>query len=123
MLTTDWYREHIPAFRAAFQDGDILLPKDAEVLDDLRAFKLEKGIAKIPESARTREGGDRKKQRHGDAGIGLALAHYASRQEAMVYEYHRVNLRAASPGTPGAGLGASRPLRIKAGFGLGKGAW
>ena len=53
------------------------LPKNKDVLDDLRAFEMVKGVPRIPE-ARTK-GSDGTK-RHGDSGIALLLAHYASRE-------------------------------------------
>jgi phage FluMu gp28-like protein len=117
MLSVEWYREQMPAFRAAFQDATIALPKDAEVMDDLRAIRMEKGIAKVPDTARTRDakGG----QRHGDAAIALALGHYASRQESISYEYHRVTRDAAPDDDP-----PERRVRTgNAGFGLQRGVW
>lgn len=78
MLSTAWYRDNMPRFRAAFQDGDFILPKDADLLDDLRQIKMEKGIAKVPDTAKT-TGADGK-QRHGDGAIALALAEYAMTQ-------------------------------------------
>ncbi|HEX9843170.1 MAG TPA: hypothetical protein VGC20_10490, partial [bacterium] len=54
----------------------------AEVLDDLRAIRPENRVAKIPEAGRTRDA--RGAQRHGDAGVALALGHYACRLEAIV---------------------------------------
>jgi len=115
MLSTEWYREQMPPFRAAFQDAEIRLPKDAEVLEDLRAFRMDKGIAKIPDTARSGSNGN---QRHGDAGVALALGHYASRQEAIVYESHRVTRpdRDADP--------HERTVRTgNVGFGLKAGVW
>ena len=41
--------------RRVGRDDTIALPKDAEVLDDIRAFRLEKGVAKIPDSACSRD--------------------------------------------------------------------
>ncbi|MCH7664225.1 MAG: hypothetical protein IH859_10205 [Chloroflexi bacterium] len=92
---------------------------EEDVLEDIRAFRMDKGVAKIPETARTRDAkGDK---RHGDAGIALALAHYASRQEAIVYEYHRVPPRE----NDGPGWDDPRPrdIRVSAGFGLKTGTW
>ena len=114
MLSPEWYRENMPAFKAAFQDAEIEIPKDALVLDDLRAFKMEKGVAKIPDNARTKDG--QGNQRHGDAGIALVMAHFASRQDVIVYDYHRVNPR-EERNPP------HREVRINAGFGLRKGVW
>lgn len=120
MLSTEWYREHMPPFKAAFEDAGIELPKDALVLEDLRAVTMEKGIAKVPEGARTRTGGE---QRHGDAAIALALAHFASRQEIAVYESQRVPKHGVvSTDEDGDGDPLPRLIKRGAGFGLRKGA-
>ena len=76
MLSTEWYREQMPRYKAAFEDRAILIPRDADILDDHRAVKMEKGVAKIPEGYRTRgrDGG----RRHGDAAVAGALALYAA---------------------------------------------
>jgi phage FluMu gp28-like protein len=36
MLTTEWYRESMPKYKAAFEDAKIELPRDAEILADHR---------------------------------------------------------------------------------------
>ena len=77
MLSEIWYRENMPQYKAAFEDRSILLPKDADLIEDHRAFKVIKGVARIPE-AKTK--GTDKKQRHGDLGIAGALAWYATRE-------------------------------------------
>lgn len=86
MLTESWYRENMPAFKAAFEDGTITdIPADSDILADLRAFSLVRGVARIPESrtsdqaAKKTDSGSQAK-RHGDAGIAYVLAHYASRE-------------------------------------------
>ena len=38
MLSVEWYREHMPRYKAAFEDGLIELPRDAEILSDHRAL-------------------------------------------------------------------------------------
>lgn len=76
MFTESWYREHMPPLKTAFEDGLIALPRDKDVLADLRAIKMVRGVARVPEKkAAGSDGG----QRHGDAGIAIALMHYASR--------------------------------------------
>lgn len=75
MLSEGWYREHMPKLKAAFEDKTILIPKDALILDDLRAFKVVRGVARIPD-ART---GAKGEVRHGDAGVAAALAVFAAR--------------------------------------------
>lgn len=78
MLSEAWYRENMPRFRAAFQDQTFILPMDADHLDDLRQIKMQKGVAKVPVTAKT-TGADGK-GRHGDAAIALALAEFAMTQ-------------------------------------------
>lgn len=80
MLTEKWYRENMPRYKAAFEDQSILLPKDADIIEDHRAFKVIKGIAKLPE---TKTKGKDKKQRHGDSGIAGALAWFATNEAAV----------------------------------------
>lgn len=85
MLTEGWYREHMPPLKAALQDGTLDgLPRDADILDDLRAFQVIKGIARMPETRNTGKDGNK---RHGDAGIALALAHFASRIDVAPIEF------------------------------------
>jgi len=50
--------------------------QDADILADNRAIKVNKGVAQIPDNARTK--GVDGKQRHGDGAIAGALAVYAT---------------------------------------------
>lgn len=78
MLTEGWYRDNMPPYKAAFEDRMIEIAQDADVLNDHRAVKVVKGVARIPE-LRTTDAD--KKKRHGDTAIAGALAWYASRQD------------------------------------------
>ncbi|MCA8321223.1 terminase large subunit domain-containing protein [Burkholderia cepacia] len=78
MLSESWYREHMPPVKAAFEDGTIDgLPKDADVLADLRAVQVIKGVPRLPDVRTT---GQDDGKRHGDAAVAVALAYYASRE-------------------------------------------
>lgn len=78
MLSEGWYREHMPPVKAALEDGTLDdLPRDADVLADLRAVQVIKGVPRIPD---TRTTGEDKGKRHGDAAVAVALAYYASRE-------------------------------------------
>lgn len=91
MLSEAWYRDHMPRYKAAFEDRSILLPKDADLIEDHRAFKMTKGVAKLPDK-RTR--GEDKQQRHGDAGVAGALAWFATGEaEPFSVAYQRVERR------------------------------
>lgn len=75
MLSEGWYRDNMPKLKAALEDKDLTLPKDAAILDDLRAFRVVRGVAKIPDKRTADAAG----QRHGDAGVALALAVFAAK--------------------------------------------
>ncbi|MCY3878041.1 MAG: hypothetical protein OXF74_02540 [Rhodobacteraceae bacterium] len=73
MSTEAWYREFMPPFKAAFEDDLIAVPRHDDVLEDLRAFRLVRGVPRLPEGKTDAAG-----TRHGDAGMALALAWHAS---------------------------------------------
>lgn len=78
MLSEGWYRDHMPPVKAALEDGTLTnLPKDADILADLRAIQVVRGVPRIPD---TRSTGEDKGKRHGDAAVAVALAYYASRE-------------------------------------------
>ena len=83
MLSEGWYREEMPPMKAAFEDATLSVPQDREIHDDIRALKLVRGVARIPDQ-RT-DGGTGK--RHGDAAVALAMAYAASRAEPEEYGY------------------------------------
>jgi phage FluMu gp28-like protein len=93
-FTEEWYRLHMPPLKAAFEDDEIAIAKDAEHLSDLRTVKLMRGIPRVPP---TREG-ETGKKRHGDYAIALALAHYASRLRWVEYGYTPAPTAASSQG-------------------------
>lgn len=76
MLSLEWYREHMPRLKAAFEDRTLLLPRDADILSDLRSVRMEKGVAKVPDQAHQR--GSDGRPRHGDTAVALALASFAT---------------------------------------------
>lgn len=78
MLSIEWYRENMPLLKAAFEDKTVVIPKDADVMADLRLVKLEKGVAKVPDNAHTK--GSDGRMRHGDTAIALALGIYAAKR-------------------------------------------
>lgn len=78
MLSEKWYAAHTAPFKAALEDGDFqAIPKDKDVLSDLRAFRMVKGIPRIPDTRITGQNGSK---RHGDSGVAALLAYYASRE-------------------------------------------
>ena len=81
-LSEPWYREHMPPLKAGFEDDRIRLPRDDDVLSDLRAVRLVRGVPRLPDGATAPKG-----QRHGDSAIALALAWYAADTDLGPYAY------------------------------------
>ena len=76
MLSESWYRENMPPVKAALEDGTLdELPRDADILADLRAVQVIKGVPRIPDQRTT---GKDAGKRHGDAAVPPALAYFAS---------------------------------------------
>lgn len=94
MLSVDWYRENMPRYKAAFEDGGIELPRDADILADHRSLVMENGIAHVPER---RARGITGKPRHGDSAIAGALAYYASKMNPTEISYLPAPRRHANP--------------------------
>ncbi len=74
MFSTSWYRENMPRLKAGLEDRTITLPKNSNILDDLRGLKMKDGIAKPPDKSTGKKG---KTQRHCDSAVALALALFA----------------------------------------------
>lgn len=85
MLSQSWYLSNMPKLKAAFEDDMIRIPRDADILSDLRAIQVINGIPKIPDGKT-----DEAKQRHGDAAIAIALAYVASQMDIAEYAYQPV---------------------------------
>ncbi|MEW4983080.1 MAG: hypothetical protein AB1Y26_07595 [Cycloclasticus sp.] len=83
MLSQSWYLENMPRMKAGFEDDLIRLPRDQDVLNDLRAIQVIKGIPKIPDGKTASKSG----QRHGDAAVAVCLAWYASCSDAAPIEF------------------------------------
>jgi phage FluMu gp28-like protein len=82
MLTQSFYLENFPKLKAAFEDQQLQIPKDADVMNDLRAVQLVSGIPKVPD-IKTGEN----KDRHGDVAIALLMAWFASLIDYVEYRY------------------------------------
>lgn len=80
MLSRAWYRENMPRYKAAFEDKTIILPRDADIIEDHRAVKKIEGVGMLDESRTTEKG--TKNKRHGDTAISGCMAIHATNQEA-----------------------------------------
>lgn len=74
-LSQGWYLENMPKMKARFEDGEMWIPQDADVLNDLRALQVIKGIPKLPDTKTNDKGTS---QRHGDSAVSIAMAEYAA---------------------------------------------
>ena len=93
MFSTAWYRDNMGDFVEAFTDGTIELPRDDNILGDIRTLQFIDGIVRLP-ALRTTDAKNGELKRHGDAAIALALAWYASKQDVVEYAYHPVKKQA-----------------------------
>ncbi|MFZ5982821.1 MAG: terminase large subunit domain-containing protein [Acidobacteriota bacterium] len=108
-LSPSWYAENTAPFKAAFEDGTIIVPRDADVHKDLRAFKVVNGVPRLPDA---RQADERGLKRHGDAGMALLLGYWASRQDGPeLFGYEPVTVRRGEDGDR-----AERAVRVTAGF-------
>ena len=96
MLTEGWYRDNMAKYKAAFEDKTILLPRDADIIEDHRALKMIRGVARLPD---VRTKGTDKQMRHGDSAIAGALAWYCTYQDwgGGPVEYESVTRRRFAP--------------------------
>lgn len=103
-LSNKWYGENLPPLKAAFEDDGIDVPKDADVLSDLLSFQVIDGVPKLPDARKQTIGAGIRKRvssRHGDAGIAIALAHYATGCERPSYDgYKSADKRTPSATAP-----------------------
>ena len=84
MLNDPWYREWMPKLKAEFEDGNLTIPRHADVQDDLGKIQVINGIPKIDKGKNTGQGGQ---QRHGDFAVALAMAVRASWMEGGAIEF------------------------------------
>lgn len=84
MTSAAWYMDALPKYKAGLEDAIMILPRDADVLNDHRVARMINGIAQIPD-ARTKgsDGG----KRHGDTLIAAAMAYWSTLQEFTEYDY------------------------------------
>lgn len=100
-LSEKWYSENLPPFKADVTAGKMTVIQDADHLSDITAFKVINGQPKLP-NIRTQAKGEGP-PRHGDAGIGYAMLHFASKQPILAYGY------TAAP-KPTSGFNASKGI-------------
>ncbi|WP_416305200.1 hypothetical protein [Neptunicella sp. SCSIO 80796] len=76
-ITEKWYIENMPRMKAHFEDSTIMIPKDADILDDLRAIQINtRGVPCLPNTKT-----DQAKKRHGDSAVACCMMVAASQME------------------------------------------
>jgi phage FluMu gp28-like protein len=106
-MAREWYAAAMPAMKAEFEDGTIEVPRDPDLLADLRSLRVVDGIAKPPEK-RSLSMADRGK-RHGDGAIALALALFALASRNVEYGFIRVPRAREAARSPMPGAMAMQP--------------
>lgn len=112
-LTEKFYAENMPIMKAGLQDGSLSgLAKDGEVLDDLLAIEVVRGVPRVTEGRTDSKGGGK---RHGDTGVALMLARRANGMQVAPIEFQTAGARpsmgvegAAGGGYSETGFGAIR---------------
>jgi phage FluMu gp28-like protein len=80
-LSVKFYQDNMPRFKAGFEDGKIIIPKDNDTVSDHRAIHVKSGVAHIQ-----RDSVDGKK-RHGDSAVANFLGYTASYSDVVEYDY------------------------------------
>ena len=113
-LNDAWYRDNMGAFEDAWQDRMLDVPRDADVLNDVRTLERIDGVIKLPK-LKTEDTKDSKLKRHGDSAIALAIMWAVSKKDIVKYAYHGIPRRNDD--------NDYRQVRTTANLGHGKGLW
>jgi phage FluMu gp28-like protein len=82
-ITETWYRENMPRMKAHFEDFTITIPRDADIMDDLRALKINtRGVPCIPQGKT-----DQNKDRHGDSAVACCMLVAASQMDGSEIDF------------------------------------
>jgi phage FluMu gp28-like protein len=90
-MSQPWYAENMPKYKAGFEDNQIELPRDADILQDHRDVEVVKGIPLVPAGKKNK--GSDGQQRHGDSAIAGCLAWAASLMDAGPIEFEEIYKR------------------------------
>lgn len=71
-ITANWYAEHLPRLRSAFEEAKIQIPADSDIRDDFLMIEVSRGLPRLRDQ-RAKDSKDGK-PRHGDSVIAIALA-------------------------------------------------
>lgn len=74
MPTEGWYRDNMPPYKAALEDGTLWIPQHDGLLQGHRAIRLVRGVPRMPESTNKEIG-------HGDSTMACIYSHAAARKD------------------------------------------
>ena len=94
MLSTGYYRENMPRFKSAFEDDEIRIPKNEDIINDFSAIQIIRGVPSIDDK---RTQGANGAKRHGDSAIAIFLGFLASKADITKYELHTIGHDDDSP--------------------------
>lgn len=80
MPTEGWYRDNMPSYKAAFEDGTITVPQHDGLLQGHRAIRLIRGVPRMPDG-KTEDGS------HGDSTMACIYSHAASKLNHSSIEF------------------------------------
>jgi phage FluMu gp28-like protein len=118
MLNRQWYAEWMPKMTKGFEDDLYDLCRDADLEGDIRAVEYIDGIPMVPKVQRK----DLKEPdlyRHGDFAIALVLGEYSAINLVAEMAYFGVPKSGGRFDTDD----DTRPVKVTAGLGRGKGLW
>ena len=105
----EWYRQHGPKFRSAFEGRTILIPADVNVRDDVRELQEIDGVIRVPANVRTppsKTDDSIEEARHADAAMALYYGYVATLQPVEHFDYEAVK----------ADRRRERPVKVTRGF-------
>lgn len=94
-LNPTWYIEQFPRYRTLIQEGRVVLPLDADLLDDHGDVEMVRGVPRVPDSTK-RKGTADKLPRHGDGAIAGLLFSFASDQGGAPIEFQSLGPRGST---------------------------
>jgi len=94
MLSSSFYEENFPKYKAALQEGLLELPASANLVEDHRLVEVISGVPKIAQNRRNKD--NKGRSRHGDSAIACLLFWYAaSSAESFVFSYKGIKSQTA----------------------------
>lgn len=90
-MSNVWYADALPHLKTVFESGEIRIPNCVDIRNDVGMFTVIDGIPKLPKlhAGAARVNAIKGEKRHGDGGVAIALAVYASRRPPLATSGYR----------------------------------